>query len=122
MDTASSNVYNDARHSSGYRRAYVTRVCRVRLCSFNLLHFQRFVLNGDLARLAVKFEEHGALAFRMRFPHGEILDDQRFAGLDLSGDLFAVLHPVIELRCGQHTDITVELLCLSESKKDLRIH
>jgi hypothetical protein len=51
-----SSLYNDARHSSGYRRAYVARVCRVSLGTLNVLHLQRLVLNGDLAWLAVKFD------------------------------------------------------------------
>ena len=53
---------------------------------------------------------------------GEEFDDERFAWLDIDGDLFAFFHAEEELRSGEDVDVAVGGAGFGEFQEDFGVH
>ena len=114
----------DDRHAddqTGQRRADLVGVGWIGLGGLADGRGQRAVEDLDLARLAVELEEDRALAVGVRLAHGQQLDDQGLARLDLDLDLLARLGPEEEDRRGQDRGVGIGPLVGGQIGEDARI-
>src|SRR5271163_1130159 len=102
-------LHGDSADYAGGRRAHLSWVGGISLRVRALDDAQGAVADVYIARLPVQLEKERTRSVGVRLTGSQILNDKRFSGFDLDGDLFAGFQAVEKSGSGENTYVGVRL-------------